>query len=909
LNNINRLPKQVQQPANIIAGTLSDAGGKFLDKVMFTSDLVKRATNLGLKSADNLLRALSARDFATREEERAIEAVLDLYADVPQAERGTGDGSVNRFIFDSTRTGKWGYGPKADPEMKARFDALSPQAKKLVEAMFTHGDRMLARKKSVVIDNTTSVFDAQIAAAKTDKEKAELRTAKKLSLKRYESLFAITEGRPYAPIKRNGNYVVIAKSPKYLAAEATGDTKAIEKLQASGDDYHVSFVDGKNAGRTLMQQLQDQGGFGDVQLAERDAVTDELFSNEGALQQLSKLRTNVDSRVKAGEKESGPLLNIINQMYLDALAEGSARKSEMKRRGVDGEVDMIASFGTQGRADANFLASLQYSEQVSNDLNRMREEAKTGDRTRKSEVLNELVRRYADSLDIPNTPILNKLARMSSVYFLASSPAYYLQNLTQPFMMSVPAMAGEHNYAKVNAELFKAYGELAPMMKSASLMKQLDFTKVPDDVKNAINQLVNRGRVDIGIDTELGEFKVDGESRFGAAWNSVDKGLRAAVQKGESINRLSTAIAAYRLAMSKKGTTADQAIDYAERILLETHGDYSRFNAPRAFNTSFGRIALQFRKFQLIQLTWYAKMIKQAYSDPAQRGAALRSLAFGLTHTGVLAGAMGLPGYAAIAWALGSLFGDDDEAFDLTDEIRKLIGDDDLANMVLRGVPTLGDSDWSGKIGAGNMLSIMPFSNADLTTRSGFYEGLGTLVAGASGGMVVRGVDGLGLLANGDYLKGMELVLPKGVGDMIKAYRLGTEGATRRNNDVILPADELGSLELFWQAIGIPPAQMSAMYEKQERVRNVEQRFTDRTSRLKNNYSQAIRKGDSAAAAEARADWMKLQEARVRAGLKRQPLSNLLKAPREQSKRERETAGGVQFTRASRGMVEDIVER
>jgi hypothetical protein len=470
-------------------------------------------------------------------------------------------------------------------------------------------------------------------------------------------------------------------------------------------------------------------------------------------------------------------------------------------------------------------------------------------------------------------------------------------------------MAGEHNYAKVNAELFKAYGELAPMMKSASLMKQLDFTKVPADVQNAINQLVNRGRVDIGIDTELGEFKVDGESRFGAAWNSVDKGLRAAVQKGEAINRLSTAIAAYRLAMSKQGTTADQAIDYAERILLETHGDYSRFNAPRVFNTSFGRIALQFRKFQLIQLTWYAKMIKQAYSDPAQRGAALRSLAFGLTHTGVLAGAMGLPGYAAVAWALGSLFGDDDEAFDLTDEIRKLIGDDDLANMVLRGVPTLGGADVSGKIGAGNMLSIMPFSNADLTTRAGFYEGLGTLVAGASGGMVVRGVDGLGLLANGDYLKGMELVLPKGLGDMIKAYRLGVDGATRRNNDVILPADELDTMEVLFQALGIPPAQITAMYEKQQRVRDTEQRFRDRTSRLKNNYSQAIRRGDSAAAAEARADWNKLQEARVRAGLKRQPLSNLLKAPREQSKRERETAGGVQFSRASRGMVEDIVER
>jgi hypothetical protein len=908
LNNINRLPKQVQQPANIIAGTLSDAGGKFLDQVMFTADLVKRATSLGLNSADNLLRSMSARDFAAREEVLAVEAVLDLYADVPQAERGTGDGSVNRFIFDSTRTGKWGYGPKADPEMKARFDALSPQAKKLVKAMFDHGDRMLARKKDVVLKNTTSVFDAQIAAAKTDKEKAELRTAKKLSLKRYESLFAITEGRPYAPIKRSGNYVVIAKSPKYLAAEDAKDTKQMEKLQASGDDYHVSFVDGKNAARTLRQQLVDQGVFSEdgVQLAQRDTVTDELFSNEGALQQLSKLRTNVDSRVKAGEKESGPLLNIINQMYLDALAEGSARKSEMKRRGVDGEVDMIASFGTQGRADANFLASLQYSEQVSNDLNRMREEAKKGDRERKSEVLNEIVRRYADSLEVPSTPILDKITSMSSKYFLTSSPAYYLQNLTQPFMMSVPAMAGEHDYVKTGLALFKAYGDLAPMMKSASLMKQLDFTKVPDDVKNAINQLVNRGRVDIGIDTELGEFKVDGESRFGAAWNAVDKGMRAAVQKGEAINRLSTAIAAYRLAMSKKDATAEDAINYAERILLETHGDYSRFNAPRIFNSSFGRIALQFRKFQLIQISWYAKMFRQL-ADPAQRGAALRSLGFALAHTGVLAGAMGLPGYAAAAWAL-SFIGDDEE-YDLTDEIRKLIGDDDLADVVLRGVPTLGGSDWSGKIGAGNMISLMPFSNADLTTRSGFYEGLGTFAGGASGGMVVRGIDGLGLLANGDYMKGFELVLPKGLGDMIKAYRLGVDGATRRNNDVILPADELDSMEVLWQAIGIPPAQMSAMYEKQERVRNVEQRFRDRTSRIKNDYSQAIRKGDSASAAEARADWNKLQEARVRAGLKRQPLSNLLKAPREQSKRERETAGGVQFTRASRGMVEDIVER
>jgi hypothetical protein len=909
VKNLNRIPAPARGAANSIVSALRDIGARALDRAVFTSDLTRRAVDLGMQSANRLQRSLAARDFMAREESRAVESILNGYVDLTETERGAGEGSVNRFLFDSTRTGKWGYGDRADAEMAARFDAFSPAAKKFIQDIFAHGDSMLQRKKDIVLDATRSEFDAQIANAKTNKEKAELRKAKQLAMKRYETLFRIREGRPYAPIKRTGNYVVIAKSQEYMDAEAREDNARIKELESNGDHYHVSFTDGKRTGQELRRQLEEQGVFADVQLAERDQATDELFSNESALQQLAKLRSNVDARVKGGEKEAGKMLSIINQMYLEALAEGSARKSEMRRRGVDAEVDMIASFAHQGNADANFLASLQYNDQVSDALNAMRKEAKTGDRTRKSEVLNELVRRYSDSLDVPDNPMINKLLRVSSVYFLASSPAYYLQNLTQPFMMSVPAMAGEHNYAKVNNELYKAYTELGPVMRSAKFFsQQFDYKEVPADVRGAINELVNRGRIDIGMDTELGEFQIDGSNKLGAKWNQVDKGLRMMVQKGEAVNRLSTAMAAYRLAMSKEGATPEQAIDYADRILLETHGDYSRYNAPRFFNHPVGRVALQFRKFQLIQLSWYAKLIRQI-PDPVQRGAALRSLAFGVAHTGVLAGAMGLPGYAAAAWALGMIFGEEDEPFDLTDSIRKMIGDKEVADVVLRGLPTLGGGDWSGKIGAGNMLSVMPFSNADITTRSGFYEALGTLAGGASGGMVVRGVDGLGLLANGDYMKGFELLLPKGLGDVIKAYRLGTDGATRRNGDVILPADELNALEMAWQAIGIPPAQMSAMYEKQERVRSTERRFRERTTRIKNDYTKAMRERDTAAAAEARQAWVNLQAARVKVGLKRQPLSELIRAPREQAQRERETAGGVQFRRGTERMVEDIVER
>jgi hypothetical protein len=908
--NLARVPTPVRPAARALSGFLNDLGGRYLDQVVFTHTLTDRAVRAGLTSAAKLQRALAARDFDARQEERGVEAVLDKYNLIPDADRGVGPNSVNRFIFDSTRSGKWGYDSgsfKADPQMKERFDNLSKESQDFVRAVFDHGAKMLQRKKDIVLQATRSEFDIQIATAQTDKEKASLEKDKKATLKRYQTLFSINEGIPYAPIKRFGDYVVIAKSDRYVDAEARGDTKEVEKLQKDGDHYHVSFVDGKRAGETLRQQLLDQGAFGNnVDLAQRDAVTEELFSNEPAIQQLTKLRSNVDARVKAGEKDAGRMLKIINQMYLEALAESSARKSEMKRRGVDGEVDMIASFAAQGRADATFLASLKHGDTINDTLNEMRKEAKTGDRTRKSEMLNALVRRYADSLEVPNRPFVDKLTRLSSVYFLTTSPAYYLQNLTQPFMMSVPAMAGRFDYDRVVSELAKAYNDIRPVMKSAKLLQQLDYSTVPADVRKAIDDLVNRGRIDIGLDTELGEFQVDPQTRAASAWNTADKAMRMLVQKGEAVNRLSTAITAYRLALKDNGGNHQAAVDYADQIVLDTHGDYTRFNAPPVFNTALGKVALQFRKFQLVQLTWYVKLIRQI-ADPVQRGVALRSLGFALAHTGILAGAIGLPGYAAIAWAL-SFFGDD-EGYDLTDDIRKAIGDPDIANLILRGVPSLGGADWSGKIGSGNMLSIMPFSNADLTTRAGMYEAAGTLLLGASGGLVVRGADGIGLLANGDYLKGFELLMPKGFADMLKAYRLGTDGATRRNGDVVLPPEELNALELAWQAIGLPPTQMTTMYEKQNRVRDIETRFRERTTSIKNAYTKAVRQGDSRAAAKAREDWMKLQDARVRVGLNRQPVSNLLKAPQEQAKRERETAGGVQFTRGTRGLVEDVVER
>ena len=918
--NIAKLPKASQSPVRNIVRALGDLGGAGLDYVVFTSDLIKRAVDAGLTSAQTFADALAQRRARVSEFEREIESIADGYADIEPEFKGAGRGSVNDFLFESTRTLKWGYDSgkiKADPEMAIAFNKLGPKAQKFVKAVFAHGDKILSQKKQSVLKSANSEYDAMIQAAQNmvntatdakEKQKAEgelaaLKAEKVATLKRFQTLFAIREGKPYAPIKRDGAYVVIGKSAEYKAAEAAKDRKRIKQLESDPDHYHVSFVDTKWAARTLSDNLAEQGVFEDADIVKRSEAFEEAFSGEALLPALTKIRAAVDKR---DDSDRSKMLNIVSQLYLEALAEGSARKSEMRRRGVAGEVDMLQAFTRQGRADANFLANVEFEPLIQDALQQMRNDRRGGNRERKSEIFDELTKRYVDSLETKGNGFITGLTNTASKYFLASSPAYYMQNLTQPFMMSLPALAGRHDYTKAGKALFDAYAELGPLFKDIKLFdQQFDFSKVPADVRAAITKLVNQGQIDIGLATEINEYKVDADSKLGKFAQRLNKSMRLAVQKVEATNRLSTAIAAYRLEFART-KDAEKATQYAADILTDTHGDYTAMNAPRIFNSQWGKVALQFRKFQLIQIAFYAKLLRDAFTNPAERAVAMRTLAFSLGHTAVFAGMMGLPGYAAIAAILG-FFGDEDEPYDLTADMRQALGPE-WADLIMRGAPTLVGVDLSGKIGAGNMLSIMPFSDADLSTTAGRAEAFGTLVGGASLGMVSRVADGMGLILSGDYYKGVERTMPKGVSDALKAGRQAAEGMTRRNGDVVLPADEVSAISAVLTGLGVPSVKETVVYERQNRMRDVTQNFQDRTTRIKNDYAKAVRENDGEGKQDAREAWQKLQRTRQENGLKPQPLSNLLKAPQEQREREKQTIGGVTYRQGQRKLAESVAE-
>lgn len=878
----------------------------------FTEDLINSVA-AKLPSAKTYLDLVKRSQVAKTRAEREIESILDMYNALPKAERGTGPGSVNAFLKDSTMAKAWGYQPtylppvQIDPAMEARYKAMSPEARQLVTAVFKHGHDNLVALKFAVIGNINTEFDALIAGyeAEGDKRAADAeRKAKQKALRDFESLNSLDGSWPYAPLKRFGNHVVVGKSQAYLDAEAAGDTRRLETLRADENHYFVSFADTKYEARALREKIS--GRYADATNFEKDGVE---YGSRDMLGAFRRLRTLVDDSQddKLSTNAKKAMNRLMVDLHLTLLGEQSARQAERNRTGVAGaDADMMRAFATQGRASAHFIASLTNNGQIAEQLRTMRQEAdgfRGAEREGTRASYNEVLRRHAMGIDYQPTPLVDKALSASSVWMLLTSPAYFLTNATQPFVMSLPTLAGKHGYTRSFAAMTKAYNDIFPLVKDGTITQD-DYSRMPADVKAIIEDLVNRGRIDISLEQDLGRWRSTEDSKLAVFGKAVDK-MRGVTQTVESVNRIVTAIAAARLELDRNAKPS-QAADYAESVIFNTHGDYSGFNAPRVMRTGIGRLLTQFRKFQLIQISLYAKLLHGAFKGATaeERLVAQKALAFNLTHMFLLGGALGMPGAQVIGWILRQVFGDDDEPDNPEVTLRRMLPPE-LGDLLIKGAPAALGIDLSGRLGAGNMLSLLPYADTSIS-RKGYEAAVMGALGPFVGGLLPKFADGIDLIGQGDYWKGSEQLLPKGFADLSKAIRQETAGMTQRNGDLVMSPEDISFLAGVSQAIGLPSTTITDRSMRASAKFKADEFFNTRTAQIKREYVEAYRSGDNAALSEARQEWQRLQDARQGYGYKVQPLSELLKAPSARVKREANTAGGVQFKKDNEAFVRGL---
>lgn len=699
---------------------IGEVGAKLNNKLFkFTDRLVDELSKFA-PSAKGYYQKLIDHAKARAEYQAKSAAIYENWQKLKEEDRK----AVDKFLFDSTSSGLWGYIPadwtdmdgKAIPEetfgqvdahMAKQFEALSPEAQAVVQQVFKYGhDTMILKQK---------LYDLMGQA---------------LQGKDYVSPFKSPKSMlPYSPLRRTGTYNVVWVSPelkeargklkalqdKYTSLKendkdeeqvATRNAKlgvsyakeAVDKLERSADHYYVGrfeyFTDARQAVRDLKAEHPSN-----------DAVMYEIGTEEGlkSLTSTAEVNEMTANLITAVEKNYGPVSKAMKQSILEMTMDAAQKKvdaSMRKRRNIAGaNPNMMDSFLHQGQTDSWLLSNMQYGKQISDAFQKVKTETKDyreGPEEGKATVgdmqalYNELQARHQRMMERHNHnawDTFSEWARTSNTALtLSFKPMFYVQNALQPWMMTAPWLAGQFGGYKTQTTMAKAYGEWGTMFNAAmkdaktasekfhafgNLSKQIEDSKLPLEEKAMLKEMMSRNLLDLGAQQEFGN--VTGRSAISKAINKTMVEISVAARGVELLNRYVTAVSGFRLKKAEligKGKTETEAVqgatEYAADLLSMTQGDYSALNAPDWFNTRPGKFMLQFRKFQAIQLNFFKQMLKNSFDknmSKEERAAARRQLTWALGTHFAMAGVKGLPAMSATLALLSSmgLLGDDDE--------------------------------------------------------------------------------------------------------------------------------------------------------------------------------------------------------------------------------------------------------
>lgn len=699
---------------------VGEVGAKLNNKLFkFTDRLVDELSKFA-PSAKVYYQKLIDHAKARAEYQAKSAAIYENWQKLKEEDRK----AVDKFLFDSTSSGLWGYIPadwtdmdgkaipeetfgQADAHMAKQFEALSPEAQAVVQQVFKYGhDTMILKQK---------LYDLMGQA---------------LQGKNYVSPFKSPKSvLPYSPLRRTGTYNVVWVSPELK--EARGKLKAlqdkytslkendkdeeqvvtrnaklgvsyakeeVDKLERSADHYYVGrfeyFTDARQAVRDL--KAEHPGN---------DAVMYEIGTEEGlkSLTSTAEVNEMTANLITAVEKNYGPVSKAMKQSILEMTMDAAQKKvdaSMRKRRNIAGaNPNMMDSFLHQGQTDSWLLSNMQYGKQISNAFQKVKTETRDyrqGPEEGKATVgdmqalYNELQARHQRMMERHNHnawDTFSEWARTSNTALtLSFKPMFYVQNALQPWMMTAPWLAGQFGGYKTQTAMAKAYGEWGTMFNAAmkdaktasekfhafgNLSKQIEDSKLPPEEKAMLKEMMSRNLLDLGAQQEFGN--VTGRSAISKAINKTMVEISVAARGVELLNRYVTAVSGFRLKKAEligKGKTETEAVqgatEYAADLLSMTQGDYSALNAPDWFNTRPGKFMLQFRKFQAIQLNFFKQMLKNSFDknmSKEERAAARRQLTWALGTHFAMAGVKGLPAMSATLALLSSmgLLGDDDE--------------------------------------------------------------------------------------------------------------------------------------------------------------------------------------------------------------------------------------------------------
>lgn len=626
------------------------------------------------------------------------------------------------------------------------------------------------------------------------------------------------------------------------------DFDAVPRWRATIQDRHMEMFPTMNDARARVAELRAQG------IDTDDAVPREY---QGAGIQLDALSTHVRKMIDNLDKRA-EARGLTDEQRLElrkSLAEGAInlmgstriQSRNIARRNVAGaSVDHVRNMVDYGHSMGNQIAKLDHRPKIDKAINDakayVKDNAQDGLAAGRQAILNEVMKRVTERNPMDETKGLtagaNRLLAASFIDKLAS-PSYSVVNAMQPMMTTTPYLAARYGIGRAVREMGRAYDEIGSLAAIKEGIKQTGrniaggratinpletiMARVKDSgARQMLEILRERGILGGEQGLEVSDMLKKSDS---AVLGKLDAGLsyaenvaRHMPQVVEDINRSVSALAAYRLEMSRSGDQA-RAVQFAHDTVNRTQFNYSHTNTAPWMRSPLARMAFQFKKYGVGMYQLLGEQVGMAIrnENPGDRATAIRTLSYTIAMHGLMAGAMGLPVeplkltvMAANAMGVTDWTWKDVEAAE-REALVDLFGQG-AGEIIARGAPRALGIDLSSRVGLDSLLG--PFGEPKSDDKGDIKAFLFDNAAGAPVGLVGDWFSGASHLMAGEFGRAAEKMIPlKAAADSLKAYRQLTEGTISPNSgkQVMSP---YSAGEAIIRSLGFSPARESESFER-----------------------------------------------------------------------------------------------
>jgi hypothetical protein len=663
--------------------------------------------------------------------------------------------------------------------------------------------------------------------------------ARKKLLADIRLIFEQDKIEPYFPLARFGDFVLeVGKRGSHASYRfetmMERDRAAREHAAKQGKSIDELRHDGE------LRTSEDSGGS-----ALRSAI-------EGTSKLLKSAYAAIESSDMTDTKAKQNLKDALYQAYLAAMPENSVRKMFIHRKGTPGfSSDILRTINSTGLKMSRALAKLEHANDIRRALELANRQLEGNDQYKP--FVKRMEELAADALQ-PNVPTDAEKWFESAAGLVAKWS--FLRNLTswssamlQPMdiiLVGAPVLTGNHGPKAAIAlanrlKITSQYGVVetaangkkylrAPSVEYSKGLTPLQRRAVRDMIdlygvtKNTLSsEVMNRAaKANTRVDSRAYEVGKD-------AVNTLVLG--GLMHHGERLSREIIALTSFDLYMAElQKANPGNPMNYHEAVKLavrETHealGNYDPTNRPLIMRGGVGRLVTMYKFFPLVRTKLlgvnFFKMLPLLNKE-GKKAAATKFFGIMGTHL-LLGGYTALPMFSLVMGMLGLLWKKWQKDPDAPDDMKSVdygtwfrteylpneIGDTNLSRIAEYGLLNhLTGWNISSRITMDDMWFRDPQPGKTLKDT---FLNWGQVIGGPAVSNMLATAQGLQLMSQGEYERGLEKVMPIGsISKLMTALRYANEGVQTPQGVQLVEKGDMPTSELVGQAIGFAPARVA----------------------------------------------------------------------------------------------------